>query len=338
MCLAPFVPKSFRPVPGVPQSVAWWLLLVCTLAGASSAHAQPYPTKPIRIVAPFAAGGGGDIMARLIGQKLVEILGRQIVVDARPGAGAVIGTDIVAKAAPDGYTILLVNNTHAINASLRRNLPYDSLKDFAPITLLASTPFLMVVNPALPAKSIPDLIRLAKEKPDLINYGSGGNGTSGHLTAELFKIKAGVRMTHIPFKGISGAIIDTIAGNVQLTILSPLSLMPDVKSGRLRAIAVTSAVRSPMLPDIPTIQEGGVRDYDYISWYGLLAPGATPAPLVERLNKAVVQALAFADLRARLITEGNDIIGGSPADFRKFLEQETAKYAKLVREINLQPD
>ncbi len=312
--------------------VAWRgvMLLPGALLVAATA-AQDYPAKPIRLISPFSAGGGADTVARYFGQKLSATLQQQVVVDNRAGAGSIIGTDLAAKAPADGYTILIINDTHAINASLFRKLPYDPIKDFAPITLIASTPFTLIVHPSLPVKTTQDLVRLAKARPGQINYASSGNGTVAHFAGEFFKITAGVDIVHIPYRGITPAMIDVTAGGAQMMIVSPLSALPLARSGRLRLLAVTSAERARALPEIPTVAEGGLRGFEFSSAYGLLAPRGTPEAAINIINQGIVRLLKNDEVQARLQEECADAAGGSPEALQRYLVEQTAKYAKLVR-------
>lgn len=312
--------------------------LLGSLVAVSTVSAQSFPGKPVRIVVPSSAGGGADTTARLLAQRLSDVFGQQVVVDNRPGAGNIIGTELVAKAAPDGYTLLLAINNHAINASLYRKLPYDPVQDFAPISLLITAPHILVVHPSLPVRSIQDLIKLARAKPGQINYASAGNGTSAHFAAELFKLNAKVQMTHIPYKSLSGAVIDVVSGAVQVMFPSPLTALGQMKAGKLKGLAVTTARRSQIMPELPTIQESGVAGYEFSTWYGLLAPRATPDALITRLNQAVVQILRSKDMQARVTGDGGDPVGSSPDAYGAFLKAEVEKYAKLVKEIGLQID
>ena len=306
--------------------------------GAQTALAQPFPAKPIRMVAPFSAGGGADTVARLMAQKLTELFGQQVIVDNRAGASNIIGTELVARAVPDGYTILIANNNHASNVSLFRKLPYDTIGDFAPVSLVALTPFILVVHPSLPARSVRDLIELARARPGQLNYASAGNGTAAHLAAEMFRINAKVNVVHIPYKGVTGAVIDTIAGATQMMIVSPITVLPQVKAGKLRALAVTTAARSRALPELPTLQESGVAGYEFSSWYGLLAPRAVPGAVLASLNQATVRVLQQKDVQARLANEGADPAGGTPEQFGEYLKQQVDKYAKLVKAIGLKAE
>lgn len=311
---------------------------LAALLPCQAAFAQEYPGKPIRLVAPFSPGGGGDTVARLIAQKLSDAFQQQVVVDNRPGAGNIIGTEIVAKAAPDGYTILVAINAHAINPGLRRKLPYDPIADFTPVTLIASTPYILVVHPSLPVRSVQELIRLAKSRPGQINYASAGSGTPAHFAAELFKLGAAVGMVHVPYKGVTGAVIDLMAGAVQVMFPSPVTALPQVKAGKLRALAVTTLKRSRAMPELPTIDESGVRGYEFSSWYGLLAPRNTAESVVNRLQQAVAKAVQLKDVQTRLVSEGAEPAGSTPAEFLQFLKEQIARYGKLARAIGLQVD
>ena len=311
-----------------------WLLL----AGAQAAFAQPFPAKPVRLVAPFSAGGGGDTVARLVAQKLTDLLGQQVIVDNRAGANNIIGTEVVARAAPDGYTILIVNNSHASNTFLFRKLPYDAVADFAPISLIALTPYMLVVHPSLPVRSVRDLVELARARPGQLNYASAGVGSVAHFAAELFRINARVNIVHIPFKGVTGAIIDTMAGATQMMIVSPLTVLPQVKAGKLRALAVTTAARSAALPDLPTLQESGIAGYEFSSCYGLLAPRAVPGAVLASLNHAVVRVLQQKDVQARLASEAAEPAGGTSEQFAEYLKQQSDKFAKLIKAIGFKPE
>ena len=303
-----------------------------------SAAAQTFPSRPVRIIVPSTAGGAADLLARLLGQPLGESLGQPVVIDNRPGAGNIIGTDAVAKAAPDGHTLLMAINNHAINASLYKALPYDPVKDFAGVSLIASTPHILVVHPSLPVKSVQELIVLARALPGKINYASAGNGTAAHFAAELFKLAAKVDLTHVPYKGLAGAMNDTVGGTVQVIFPSPLTAMAQVRAGKLVALAVTTPTRSRSLPDLPTLQESGVPGYVFDSWYGLLAPRNTPEPVLARLHQAVTQALQSKELQARLSAEAAEPAGSTPAQTTQYLADEVVKYARLVKQLGLQAD
>lgn len=309
-----------------------WALGALFACIATIASAQGYPTRTIRLVVPFPAGGTTDILAREVAQKLTEVLGQAVVVDNRPGAAGNIGSDLVAKSAPDGYTLLMGTvGTHAINPSLYSKMPYDHVKDFAPVVLVAGVPNVLVVNPALPVNSVSDLIKLAKDKPGQINFASSGSGTSIHLSGELFKTMAGVDMTHVPYKGSSPALTDLIGGQVQIMFDNLPSALPQIKGGRLRAIAVTSLKRAPVLPDIPTISESGLPGFEASSWFGVLAPAGTPAAVVARINTEVNKWLQSADAREKLLGQGAEAAGGSPERFASHIRAESEKWAKVVK-------
>jgi tripartite-type tricarboxylate transporter receptor subunit TctC len=304
-------------------------LFACIAIGAA---AQGYPTRPIRLVVPFPAAGTTDILARAAAQKLTEAFGQAVVVDNRPGAGGNIGSDLVAKSAPDGYTLLMGTvGTHAINPSLYSKMPYDHIKDFVPVVLVAGVPNVLVVNPALPVNSVADLIKLAKDKPGTLNFASSGSGTSIHLSGELFKTMAGVDMMHVPYKGSSPALTDLIGGQVQIMFDNLPSSLPQIKGGKLRAVAVTSMKRAPALPDVPTINESGLPGFEASSWFGILAPAGTPAPIVARINAEVNKWLQSADAREKLLGQGAEAAGGSPEQFAAYIRSETEKWAKVVK-------
>jgi tripartite-type tricarboxylate transporter receptor subunit TctC len=310
-------------------------VVLCLLLAGHVAFAQPYPSRPIRMIAPFSAGGGADTVARLIAQKLTELLPQQVIVDNRPGASNIIGTELVARAAPDGYTIMIANSVHAINAGLFRKLPYDPIGDFAPVSLAASTPFVLTVHPSLPVKSVGALVALAKSRPGQINYASGGGGTAAHLAAEMFRLGAGIDIVHIPYKGITGALLDTLAGTTQIMIASPITVFPHVRAGKLYALAVTTAARAKSLPDLPTLNESGIRGYEFSSWYGLLAPRAVPAAIVAALSRATAKAVRQEDVQSKLEAEAAESVGSTPEQFGVYLKQQVDKYRKLVRDIKL---
>ena len=314
------------------------LAAAVTVAASAAGAADSFPARPVRMIAPFSAGGGADTVARATAQKLTELLTQQVIVDNRPGASNIIGTDLTAKAAPDGYTIMIANSVHTINAGLSRKLPYDSIRDFSPISLVATTPFMMIANPALPVKSVRDLVALARSKPGQLNYASPGAGTAAHLAAELFKLEAGVDILHVPYKGISQALTDTIAGTTQVMILSPSTALAQAKAGRVRALAVTSAKRSDAMPDIPTMQEGGVKGYEFTSWYGLVAPRGVSRPIIVQLNAAVVKALQQKDLRDRLESAGAEPQSSTPEQFGELLKREIGKFSNLVQRAKLTID
>jgi tripartite-type tricarboxylate transporter receptor subunit TctC len=306
------------------------------LNGAGVARAQDYPSQPVRFVVPFAPGGTTDVLARLVGEKLSASLGQQFVVDNQAGAGGNIGTAQVAKAKPDGYTLLMGTvGTHAINASIYPRLPYDPIKDFAPVTLVATVPNVLVVNPEVPANSVAELILLAKEKPGELNFASSGNGTSIHLSGELFKSMTGVDMVHVPYKGSGPAVVDLLGGQVQMMFDNLPSSAPQITAGKLRPLGVTSKERSPTLPDVPTIAEAGLPGYEALSWFGVLAPAGTPDAIVAKLQEEIAAALADPAMRERLAELGAVPVGDTPAEFADFISAETAKWAKVVQEAGI---
>ena len=309
--------------------------LATTTAGAQAL----YPNKPVRIVVPFPAGGTTDILARAAAQKLSEAWNQPVIVDNRPGAAGNIGAELVAKAAPDGYTLLMGTvGTHAINASLYSKMPYDHVKDFVPVILVAGVPNVLVVNPNLPVKSMQELIDYAKANPGKLNFASSGNGTSIHLSGELFKTMTGVKMSHVPYKGSSPALTDLIGGQVDLMFDNLPSSLPFIKAGKLRALAVTSTSRAAALPDVPTIAESGVPGFEASSWFGLLAPAGTPRNVVTKVNGDVAKWLASPDAKEKLAAQGANVAGGSPEDFAKHIQTETAKWAKVVKDSGAKID
>ncbi len=291
-----------------------------------------YPTRPVRLIAPFPASGGVDIVARQIAQKLSERWGQQVVVDNRPGATGIIGTDLAAKSAPDGYTILLGNvATQAVNVSLYSHIPYDPVRDFAPITLIARVPEMLIVNPSMAVTSVKDLIALAKAKPKQLTFGSAGAGSPPHLAGELFQSLANVQFVHVPYKGSAPALTDLIGGQINMYFANILSAMVHVKAGRLRALGVTSAKRSIVAPDVPTIAEAGLTGYEEYNWYGLLAPHGTPKPVVDTLYQNTIAVVRSADLQERLTRDGAEVIASKPEEFAKFIRSEISKYAKVIK-------
>jgi tripartite-type tricarboxylate transporter receptor subunit TctC len=306
------------------------------MIAASNTHAQQYPSKPLRFVVPFAAGGGSDLVARTVAAKITEAIGQTVIVDNRAGAAGTIGADIVAKSPPDGHTLLLGSSGPiAINPSLYTKLPYDAVRDFAPVSIVTVMPFLLVVHPALPVRSVRELIALAKARPNQLNYGSPGSGSTTHLANELFKSMTGVHIAHVPYKGVAPAATDLISGQVQMMSGDLSTLLPHVRSTRMRALAVTGANRSTLLPDVPTVAESGVPGYEASGWFGVLVPAATPPGTVERLNGAIVKGLAAHDARERLAALGGEVGGSTPDQFAARIRAETAKWAKLIKALGL---
>ena len=303
------------------------------VAFSGGATAQGWPEKPVRFIVGFTPGGPSDIIARALGQKLAELWAQQVVIENRPGAGGNIAAEITAKSAPDGTTWLLGNNSIlATNQSLYRKLGYDPVKDFAPVALVAVQPNILVVNPGVPANSVKELIALAKAKPGQLNYASSGSGAAAHLAGELFKAMTGVEMVHVPYKGAQPALTDVIAGRAQLMFATSASAIPYIKAGRLRALAVTTARRSATVPELPTLSEAGVPGFEALTWHGVVVPSATPAPLIERLNRDIVSALRMPDLRERLESLGAELATGTPRDFADYIAREIPKWEKVVRD------
>jgi tripartite-type tricarboxylate transporter receptor subunit TctC len=300
------------------------------------AHAQSYPAKSVRMVVPFAAGAGSnDIMARLIAQKLSDSFGQQFVVDNRPGASGIIGCDIVAKAQPDGYTVLMMSLTFTVLPSLFSKLPYDTVKDLTPVTLVASAPLMLVVNPSVPVKNVAEFIAYAKANPGKLNFGSGGAGATPHLAGEMLKSMAGVQVTHIPYKGGAPALADLVGGQIQFMLENIPGTLPFAKSGKLRALAVTDLKRSPLLPDLPTLDESGLKGYQIVGWNGLFVPAGTPAAIVNKLHAGVVAALALPDVKERLTVLGADGVGDTPQHFAAFIKDDIAKWARVVKSAGI---
>ena len=306
------------------------------LSSAAIATAQTYPAKSVRMVVPFAAGAGSnDIMARLVAQKLTDAFGRQVVVDNRPGASGIIGTDIVAKAQPDGYTILMMSLTYTVLPSLFSKLPYDPVKDLTPVTMVASAPLMLVVHPSLPAKSVQEFIAYAKANPGKLNFGSGGPGATPHLAGEMLKSMAGLQVTHIPYKGGAPALADLIGGQIQFMLENIPGTLPFAKAGKLRALAVTDLKRSPLLPELPTLDESGIKGYQIVGWNGLFVPAGTPQAIVNRLYAAVASALALPDVKERLSILGADGVGDTPQHFAAFIKADIAKWAKVIKDAGI---
>ncbi len=307
----------------------YWILAI--VLSTSSALAQTYPNRPVRLIVPFAAGGSTDIIARTVGQKLNEMWNQPVLVDNRPGGNTVIGTEAVARAAPDGYTLLVTPAPFTIVPSLIAKLPYDPGKDFEPITLINTTPLVVVVHPGVPAKSIKELIALAKAKPGALNFGSSGSGGSNHLAGELFNAMAGVKMVHIPYKGNAPALTDLVGGHVDVIFNGLTSAMPLIKSEKLRALAVTSINRAGALPDMPTLDELGLKGFQAVAWNGLTAPARTPKDVVARINADVLKVVRSPELVERLKAEGSDPVGNSPDQYAAFLRDEIAKWSKVIK-------
>ena len=310
-------------------------LIAVSMLAMGAVAAADYPTKPVRMIVPWPPGGGTDVFARLIGQKLSERLGYTVIVDNRPGAAGNIGAELVAKSTPDGYTIMLATITLATNPSMYKSLNF---KDFAPIALVAGVPHVLVVSPSLPVNSVRDLIALAKAEPKKLNYASAGNGSPFHLAAELFKSLTATSIVHVPYQGGGPAITAVLAGEVQLTFGNLVAVLPLVQGGKLKALGVTSAKRSSAAPDLPTIAEEGVRGYDFSSWFGFLAPAGTSQDIVALLNREIVRILQAPDVKQRLTQDGADVIGSSPHDFANYLASETTKWSKVIKQAGIRSD
>ncbi|RJG06788.1 tripartite tricarboxylate transporter substrate binding protein [Noviherbaspirillum cavernae] len=314
-------------------------LIAAFSIGALPAHATtPYPTKPVKLIVPFSPGGASDTMARIIAERLAVNLGQPVIVDNKPGAGTMIASEAVAKSAPDGYTLGLAASSLTINPALYPKVPFDTVKDFAPVILVSSLVHVLVVRQDMPVKSVADLIKLAKSKPNGLNYGSVGNGTSTHLEMELFKSMSGTEMTHIPYKGSAPALTDMMGGQLQVMFDAAASSMPHVKSGKLRALAVTSAKRSTLLPDLPTVAESGLPGYEAMPWLGILAPAGTSPEIVNRLNAEVTKVLAQPEVKEKFAGLGLEIIGGTPKQFADFIKADLVKWAKVVKDSGAKVD
>lgn len=302
------------------------------------ASAQPYPSKPIRVVIPFPAGGTTDILARAIGQKLTEEWKQQVIIDNRPGGGANIGAEIAVKSPPDGYTLLMASTAHSINASLYTGLTYDPLKDFTPVTLIAVTGQVLCVHPSVPVKSIKEFIDYAKKRSGELNYSSAGNGSLPHLAAELFRSRTGINIVHVPYKGAPPAMTDLLAGHVALSFATAPSAVPHVKSGKLRALGVSTATRMPALPEVPTIAEKGVPDFEASNFFGLAGPPGMPVTVVDRLNAAVVRIVQSPAIAKYMREQGADALTSTPAEYAAHLKSEVAKWAKVVKDSGAKID
>jgi tripartite-type tricarboxylate transporter receptor subunit TctC len=314
-------------------------VLAGVLCGAAlPALAQGYPAKTIRMIVPFAAGGNTDIIARAISQKMTEDLGQQIVIDNRGGAASTLGTDLAAKSPPDGYTLLMVSGAHVINPAVWKKLPYDSVKDFAPVTLVANVPNSLVVHPSLPARRVKDVVALARAKPDELLYATPGRGTSSHLAIEMLSSAMKIRMVHIPYKGVGPATIDLVAGHVHMQFAAMPTTMPHVRSGRLRMIAQAGTERSPAAPDTPTMIEEGLKDFVVMSGFGMFAPAGTPRAVVDRVHAAVRKALNAPEVRKSLESQGADPVANSPDDYDKFNRTEIARWIQVARQAGVQPE
>jgi tripartite-type tricarboxylate transporter receptor subunit TctC len=320
-------------------ALALSLALGVALGPAVDASAQSYPVKSIRLIVPYPPGGSADILARAIGQKTGEGLGQPLVVENRPGAGTAIGTEALAKSAPDGYAIMIGTvSSHAINPALNPKLPFDPVRDFTPVSLVATIPFAMIVHPSVPAGNVQELVALARAKPGTLTYSSAGNGTSNHLAGELLRSMAGVDVVHVPYKGSAPALNDLLAGQVSLMFDLVLTAAPHVKAGAVRGLAVTGAQRSSVLPELPTVAESGIPGYEVSAWFGIFAPAGAPQPVVQRLNAELVKALRQPDLRQRLASQGAEPLTSTADEFAAYLRSEIDKWAKVVKASGMKVD
>jgi tripartite-type tricarboxylate transporter receptor subunit TctC len=315
---------------GFNSAARYGALAFALFCGGYAAAQQPYPAKPVRMIVPFAPGGGTDTLGRLLALKLGEIWNVSVVVENRPGAGSTVGTDLAARAAPDGYTLGVTSMSHAINATLYRKLPYDTIRDFEFIVLTVRVPNVLVVHPSVPAKSVKELVALAKARPGDLSFSSSGVGGVSHLSAEVFAATAGIRMLHVPYKGAGPAMIALVSGESQVMMATVPVLLPQMKAQRVRALAISSLERSPLLPDLPTIAESGYPGFETDSWYGILAPKGTPRAIVQKVNADANRALESPDLKAALAKQGAQPAGGTPEQFERFLQAETAKWRKAI--------
>lgn len=314
-------------------------LLACAHAIAQSDKgAAEYPNRPLRFVVPFLAGGPSDVLARTLGQKMVQDWGQPVVIDNRAGAAGIIGADLVAKSAPDGYTLLMAQVGDTISMSLYSKLPYNFERDFTPITLVGLTPFILVVHPALAAKNVPELIALAKAKPGALTFASGGTGVASHLAGELFKSTAGIDIVHVPYKGQAPATADLLGGQVSFMFNNPITALPHIKAGKLRALAVSTAKRFPGLPDVPTVAESGLPGFDVGFWLGTLAPAGTPRAVIAKLNAEMVKILRMPDVGERLAALGVEVVGSSPEEFARVIRADVVKWGKVVRDSGAKAD
>jgi tripartite-type tricarboxylate transporter receptor subunit TctC len=314
------------------------LLTLLFLIFGAAAYAQEYPSKPLRLIIPVPPGGGTDILGRQMARKLGESFGQQVVVDNRPGAGTVIGSELLAKSAPDGYTLSVNINALAANHTLYAKLPYDTLKDFTPVILMASTPNVLVVHPSLPVRSVREFVALARAKPDQIAYASSGVGGAAYLAAEFLKLKTGIKMIHVPYKGTVPALNALISGETQAMVAALPGTIPFIQAGRVRALGVTGAQRSPAMPELPTMIEAGIAGYEFSTWYGLFVPGGTPREIVAKLNAAAAKILAQADFRAQLARDGLDPIGGTAEWFDAYFRGEVEKLGAVIRAAGTKPE
>ena len=312
--------------------------LAAAYSVAVPAHAQNYPIKPIRLIIPFAPGGGTDLTARAIAMKLTEAWGHTVVPDNRAGANGTIAVDIATKSPPDGYTLTMISPSHSVNSSLYKSLPYDLVRDLAPITQATSQPYALVIHPSVQAKSVKELIALAKAKPDTMTYGSSGLGGLSHLSGALFSSLAGIKLIHVPYKGGNPALNDVVGGQIQMLFSTLLQADTQLKAGRVRALAVTTKKRSTAAPELPTMQEAGVAGYEVAGWYGVLAPAKTPRPIIDKLNTEIVRILHSPDVQNRLAADGSEAVGSTPEQFGNHIKSEVAKWGKVIREAGIKAE
>jgi tripartite-type tricarboxylate transporter receptor subunit TctC len=328
-------PPASRLTSGGLIAIAVALAVPCAI---STALAEQYPGRPIRFIVPFPPGGGNDIVGRIVAAKLGERLGQQVVVDNRGGAGGTIGTDLTAKAPPDGHTLLINNVSLAVNATLIPKLPYDTLKDLAPVSLVGRQPNILVVYPGVPARSVQELLAMARANPGAVNYGSGGIGTASHLATELLKLTTGVELVHVPYKGLGPALTDLMGGRLQLIISTLASALPYVKAERMRPLAVTTARRSPFFPELPTMDEAGVKGYEFSTWYAIVAPRGTPADIVRKVNSELGQVLGSPAVKEQFAAQGLEATPSTPAELGAYLRSEVSKWGKVIRASGAKPE
>jgi tripartite-type tricarboxylate transporter receptor subunit TctC len=320
------------------KAAAMLAAAAAVLVTSAAVGQSNYPAKPVRIVVPSSAGGGTDIIARIVAPKLTQALGQQVVIDNRPGAGTMIGGELVAKAPPDGYTLLMCVSTLATNPVIYRKVPYNALTDFVPITLVLTASNILVVHPSLPARTVKELIAFAKARPGQINFGSAGLGTNPHLSMELFLSMTGLKMVHVPYKGSAPAIIDLLAGHVVVMTATALTGIPHVRGGRLRALGVTGAKRTAAAPDVPTIAEAGVAGYEAVQWYGMVAPANTPREVITRLNREMVSIIGMPDVKDKFAADGADPASTTPEEFGRYIKSETEKWQKVAQAAGIKPE
>ena len=313
-------------------------LVLCSIFVSAAGAQEAYPSRPVKFILPFPPGGGTDILGRVIAEQLSANLGQPVVTENRGGAGGNVGAEAAAHSAPDGYTIVLVAPSLAISKTLYSKLNYDPVKDFAPISLVATVPNVMITNPAVEAKNLQEFIELARSRPGAMNYGSGGAGTSNHLAGELFNIVTGTKLVHVPYKGVNLAMQGVLAGEIQLVFIGIPAALPHIKAGKLRALALVAPQRSPALPEVPTVAEAGLKDFEVTTWYGILAPAGTPRPIVSRLNAELVKIMHTPDVKERLASMATDPLTSTPEEFAAYLKQEIAKWGDVVRKAHLKAD